>query len=56
MIDRQSVALELSQLQRHGIISCKAEHVSRTMRGEFDFILRESLSVREAADAICGVA
>lgn len=49
---RQPVAQELSQLQRIGVISASTDAVERTMNGEFDHVLRDAFSIRDAVDTI----
>lgn len=49
---RQQVAKELSELQRLGVLSVKTDAVRGTLKGEFDSIIRDSLNVRDAVDAI----
>lgn len=49
---RQPVAQELSQMQRIGEISVTTDAVERTMNGEFDSIIKNSMSVTDAASAI----
>lgn len=52
---RQPVAKELSQLQRLGKLSVKTDAVERTLKGEFDKILSDSMSVRDAVDSIVDI-
>jgi hypothetical protein len=49
---RQQVAQELSQMQRVGLVKATTDAVERTMNGEFDEVISQSMTTREAADSI----
>lgn len=50
--ERTETAKELSALQRLGFLSVDTDAVERTMRGEFDQIIEQCFSFKDAADAI----
>lgn len=49
---REQVAQELSQLQRIGVLSARTNAVERTIKGEFDDIIKDSMRISDAVDTI----